>query len=500
MEALAFDLGAGSGRATIGRWDGARIDCRLLHRFSNDPVWFGRHLHWDILRLCHEIKRGLQLARTGAKEIVSMGIDSWALDFGMLDKNGDLLANPHHYRDPQNAEMPDRVWKLIAKEELYAITGIQMMPINSLYQLAALQAANSPVLSQAGTFLMIPDLLRYMLTGYILNEYTNASTTQLVHCRSRQWERSLIQRLGLPDLVFGALTGPGTDAGTIRPMICTELMIEPIRVITVGEHDTASAVVAVPSAEEHFAYLSCGTWSLLGTELQEPVLSAQALEWNFTNEGGVGNTYRLLKNIMGLWLIQECRRVWIREGRPMTFDELTQAARISRPFRCFIDPDDERFMNPSHMPDEICAYCRETGQDAPETMGEIVRCVIESLALKYRLILERTELLSQRQFPGLYMVGGGIRNELLCQLTANAIGRPVWACLDEATSVGNLMVQFWAQGEVGSLGECRQVVRDSFPIRVHEPAQETVWNEIYSSFLSFIGRNAGEFDKYDINR
>jgi len=535
--ALAFDLGAGSGRAIIGRLENGRLTIKEIHRFANDPVQVGDRLHWDILRLFHEIKQGLLKAKqeglrvgTGdvggqkeASEIVngtiesveaesgalsgaiggvkaesgtlsgaieSIGIDSWAVDFGLIGENGELLGNPYHYRDGQTAGMMERVFERIPKEELFARTGLQFLPFNTIYQLFALQEAGSPILKSAKSLLLIPDLLRYFLSGEMHSEFTNATTTQLYHASDRGWDDSLIERLGLPRGLFVNAVDPGTQVGTIRPSLCEELGIAPIPIIAVAEHDTGSAVAAVPAEEESFAYLSCGTWSLMGTEVKQPVMSEQALAWNFTNEGGVGGTYRLLKNIMGLWLLQECKRAWEKEGAEASYEELLAAAERSEPFRSFIDPDDLQFLAPAHMPRQIRQYCQDTNQPEPETIGSIVRCVMESLALKYRLILERTEELAGYRYGGLHMVGGGINNDLLCQYTANALSRPVWAGPTEASAIGNLIVQFMALGQIPELSEARRVVRNSFPLRTYEPAMQAAWEAAYDRFQQVL--SAGE--------
>lgn len=485
MKALAFDLGASSGKTFIGKFDGKRLKVNEMYRFSNDPVWVGRHLHWDLLRLFYEIKQGLLKAKQQG-ELKSLAIDSWAVDFGLIDKNGELLGNPYHYRDPQTNGIMEEVFLEIPKREIFSRTGIQFMPINTLYHLYAMKKAGSPLLEKAKHLLMMPDLFRYFLTGEKKGEWTNASTTQLFHPHQKEWDRSLLDRLNLPSGIFPEVVEPGTAIGTLHSSVYKELGLPAIPVVTTAEHDTASAVAAIPSDREDFAYLSCGTWSLLGTEIPEPVIHEKALKWNFTNEGGVNQTFRLLRNIMGLWLVQECQRVWAKEGEKLNHEEIIQLAAVAEPFQMFIDPDHSMFLNPSHMPAQIQEYCRATGQSIPETKAEILRCILESLALKYRLVLERTEQLACKTFPGLHMVGGGIRNEMLCAFTASALNRPVWAGPVEATAIGNLLIQYVTLGEIKSVWEGRSVIRNSFPVKTYEPEEPNCWNEAYRTFRLII--------------
>lgn len=484
---LAFDLGASSGRAIVGELADGRLSIREIHRFSNDPVQVADRLHWDILRLYHEIKQGLLKAKLEGLEPDSIGIDSWAVDFGLIGRDGGLLGNPYHYRDAHTAGVMEELIASAGAEKLFAASGIQFLPFNTIYQLAALNKAGSPLLAQAETLLMIPDLLRYFLTGVKAGEFTNASTTQLLNPHTREWDGGLLELLGLNASLLPRVLQPGAVVGPLRAQVREELGLGPIPVVAVGEHDTASAVVGVPADRSDFAYLSCGTWSLLGTELDRPVLSGQALDWNFTNEGGVDGTYRLLRNIMGLWLVQECKRVWEKEGFRYTHAELVGMAERAPAFGMLVDPDDASFLNPPHMPKAIAEYCRRTGQPEPADHGQTIRCVLESLALKYRLVLERTEKLAGRSFAGLHMVGGGIQNELLCRFTAGAIGRPVWAGPTEASAIGNVVMQLRALGGIGSLAEGRALIRASFDSRTYEPEAADAWNGAYAAFLGLLG-------------
>ncbi|MBB6735219.1 FGGY-family carbohydrate kinase [Cohnella zeiphila] len=484
---LAYDLGASSGRALLGRLTDRQIVTEELHRFPNDPVQVGDRLHWDILCLYHELKQGLLKAKHQGVEVRSLAIDSWAVDFGLLGGNGELLGNPYHYRDRHTDGMMERLFAEIPAAEVFARTGIQFLPFNSVFQLYALKQAGSPLLSAARRFLMIPDLLRYFLTGEEISEFTNATTTQLFNPTANRWDSELLRRLGLDESLFAPVALPGTQVGALRPALTEELGVGAIPVFAVAEHDTGSAVAAVPATDRSFAYLSCGTWSLMGTEVERPVLSELARELNFTNEGGVNGTFRLLKNIMGLWILNETRREWERAGQSYSFPELVRLAGEAKPFAAFIDPDDDAFLPPGDMPTRIRGYCERTGQRAPEEPGEVVRCILESLAFKYRYVLELTERLSDQTFGGLHMVGGGIQNALLCQWSANAIGRPVWAGPAEGSAIGNLAVQWIAHGELSDIWEARKVIRDSFPVVVYEPREREAWEEGYGRFRRYTG-------------
>ncbi|MFC5467558.1 rhamnulokinase family protein [Cohnella suwonensis] len=487
MSILAFDLGASSGRALLGRLVGGKIEVEELHRFPNDPVQVGDRLHWDVLRLYHEIKQGLLKAKHRGITLKSMAIDSWAVDFGFLGKDGELIGNPYHYRDRHTEGAMENVLERIPASVIFARTGIQFLPFNTIYQLAALKQANSPWLNNGVRLLMIPDLLRYFLTGNTHNEFTNATTTQLFNPLTGDWDAELLRLLGLERSWFGEVLKPGQLAGYLQASVCEELGVPSIPVYAAAEHDTGSAVAAVPATEKSFAYLSCGTWSLMGTEVDKPVMNELAQKLNFTNEGGVADTYRLLKNIMGLWIIQECRREWEREGLSHSFPELVRMANDARPFAAYIDPDDDLFLPPGDMPSRIAEYCRRTGQQPPETTGSIARTIFESLALKYRYVLELTERLSGQRFGGLHMVGGGIQNELLCQWTSNAIGKPVWAGPAEGSAIGNLAVQWIAQGDFANIWEARRAIRESFPVKTYEPEEGLRWNEAYADFARTTG-------------
>jgi rhamnulokinase len=484
---LAFDLGASNGRAVLGQFDGEKLQTIDIHRFPNDPVRVQQRLHWDILRLLHEIKQGLLATRLQQhNDIQSIGIDTWGIDFGLIGANGELLGNPYHYRDAQTQGTMEEVWQFLPREEIFRRTGIQHMQINSLYQLYAMSKAASPLLNQAETLLMIPELLRYFLTGERHSEWTITSTTQLCNPHVRTWDMELIERLGLPTHPFLNPVAPGTQTGTLLPSVSEEVGIAELPVIAVAEHDTASAVVAVPAEQTDFAYLSSGTWSLIGTEINQPILSQQAMEWNVTNEGGINGTTRLLQNATGLWLVQECRRAWRNEGKHISFADESTLITQAVPFKALIDSDHLMFINPPHMPKQIQLYCKETGQAVPETEGEILRCIVESLALRYRMVLEKIEQLVQKRFAGLHVVGGGAQHKLLCQYTANALARPVWAGPQEATAIGNILVQYLSLGYISNIQQARQVVRHSFPIITYEPANTAMWDDNYTRFLEIV--------------
>lgn len=488
---LAFDLGASSGRAVVGELTGEGAQTRLtvseIHRFDNTPVQVGERLHWDILRLLHEIKTGIRKTIQAGYMPDSFGIDTWGVDFGLLDRNGELLGNPNHYRDSKNDGMMEEVVTALGKERLFQGSGLQFLTFNTIYQLHSLKKAGSSALDQAETLLLIPDLLMYFLTGEKVCEFTNATTTQLVHPQTQTWNEELLAELGIPKHLFQTPIHPGTRIGSLTNAVRSELGdIPAIEAIAVGTHDTASAVAAVPADRSPFAYLSCGTWSLLGTELPHPTLSPETLEHNFTNEGGVSHTYRLLKNIMGLWIIQECKREWDAAGKGHSFSDLVKLASAAPAFRSFIQPDDLRFLHPNGMVEKVRSYCRDTNQPVPETEGEVMRCIMESLALQYRAVLELTEQLAETAFAGLHMVGGGIQNELLCQFTSNALGRPVWAGPTEGSAIGNMMVQLISLGGFKDISEARACVRSSFDVKTYEPQDRAQWQQAYSDYCRIV--------------
>jgi len=479
---LAFDLGASSGRAMLGRIHEGKIELEELHRFSNDPVQINQRLYWDILRLFHEIKQSLLKAKHRGIKLDSIAIDSWAVDFGLLDEAGELLANPFHYRDLQNNDVFEEVVAKLGAERIYERTGIQLLSFNSLYQLVAMKKQNHSALKEAKQLLMIPSLLRYFLTGQKFNEFTNATTTQLYNPLADNWDNHLLEQIGLDPSIFAEVVQPGTVVGKLQPSLCEELGIDSVPVIATAEHDTASAVAAVPAQSENFAYLSSGTWSLMGTVIDQPNLTEQARHHNFTNEGGVDHTFRFLKNIMGLWIIQQCKLAWEKQGENHSFAELVEMAAVAQPFTTFIDVDDDLFLGVGNMPAQIDLYCKRTGQTPPVSIGNYARSIFEGLAFKYRYTLETMEQLTGDDYAGLHIVGGGIQNRLLCQWTANAIGRPVWAGPIEGSAIGNMLVQWISSGQLQNISQARQLVHQSFGVETYEPVQSEIWDEAYTKF------------------
>ena len=477
---LAIDLGASSGRGIVGAFDGERLTLRENHRFSNDPVNLCGRLYWDILRIFHEIKLSVQKTVLDGDAVSSIGIDTWGVDYGLLDRAGRLLSNPVHYRDTRTEGAQELVSRTVPAEELYRVAGIQTLNFNTVYQLAVEREEAPEKLAQAERMLNIPDLLNYFLTGRMANEYTILSTGALLDAKKRDYAWELLDRLGIPRRLFGDVTAPGTDLGTLLPQVQGETGKTDAHVLTVASHDTASAVIAVPSEEKDFLYISSGTWSLMGTELFDPLINAESRAANFTNEGGACGTVRFLKNIMGLWIIQESRRQWRREGKDYSFAQMEAWAKESTPFRSLIDVDDSDFATPGDMPEKIRAYCKRTAQPVPESVGEVVRCIYESLALKYRSVAERVMELMGRRARVIHVVGGGTKDRFLSQLTADACGIPVCAGPEEATAIGNLMMQLMAAGEVSDLGQARRVVAASFETKQYLPtADRNMWDEAY---------------------
>lgn len=483
MKLLAYDFGASSGRAVLGLYDGNRLDMEVLWRFSNDPVQVGNTLHWDTLRLLHETKQGLYAAkRAEHQEIAGIGIDTWGVDFGLLDKRGALLGNPVHYRDYRTAGRMAQAQARLPGEEIYRQTGIQFMEINSLYHLMALAEDDPEMLDRAEALLFTPDLMGYFLTGEKTCERTIASTSQMLNPATGDWARDMLATLDIPTHMLLPVTDPLSRLGILSPDVREELGVGPIPVLSVGGHDTASAVLAVPAADGEFAYLSSGTWSLMGVELPSPILTEQAFRMNVTNEGGVNRTTRLLKNIMGLWILQECKRDWDRRGEVVSFEDLALAAEAESAFASLIDPDSPEFGKPGHMEEKIQAYCERTGQSVPQSKGAVVRCILESLAMKYRLTLCELETLTGKRIPVLHVVGGGSRNGLLNRFTADALNRPVMAGPAEATALGNLAGQLMALGEVATITQARALIRHSMEPETVLPRHPDAWEEAAGIF------------------
>lgn len=479
---LAIDLGAESGRTIVGSITDEKLTLSETHRFPNTPVRLNDGLHWDVLRLWLDIKEGL----SKSKPVDSLGIDTWGVDFALLDRNKSLIANPFHYRDVRTDGMIDEAFKYMPREEIFTHTGIQFMQLNTLYQLFSMVLAKSPQLKIAQTFLTIPDLLNFWLSGQITNEFTNATTTQCFNPIKRDWSHSVLQALGIPTHLFGPVTNPGTPIGTLLPDIAEETGAGEVKVVIPACHDTGSAVVAVPATNQNFAWLSSGTWSIMGVEVKDPVLSDKALHYNFTNEGGVFGTWRLSKNIMGLWIVQECRREWKRQGQDYSYDRMTGLAAESDAFLAIINPDDDVFFHPGGMPQKIQEYCRNSGQRIPQSHGEILRVALESLALKYRWVLDRLEALTAKTFAPLHIIGGGTKNRLLNQLTADATNRTVVTGPVEATAIGNVLMQAIGLGDIDSLEKAREIVRNSFDVEEYVPIFREAWDEAYEKLLNLL--------------
>ena len=490
---LALDLGAESGRGLLGRFDGDRLTLEEVHRFPNGPVRMLDSLHWDVPRLFDEMKAALRKASSGHPGLDGVGVDTWGVDFGLVGRGDTLLGNPVHYRDPRTVGMMEAAFKLVPRERIYEVTGLQFLPINSLYQLLALKTASSPLLEVAETLLMIPDLFGWLLTGRRAGERTDASTTQLLDPRNGEWSDELCRGLGLPRSILPELIDPGTELGPLRESVADELGIAtPLTVLAPATHDTASAVAAVPTTgtgtnPPDWCYLSSGTWSLLGVEVPRPVINESTLRYNFTNEGGVVGTTRLLKNIMGLWLVQECRRTWARAGRDYSYDELIARARVARPFVTLVEPDDPTFLPPGDMPARLAAFASRTGQPIPADEGAFVRCALESLALKYRWTIRRLEQILGSTIRAVHVVGGGSRNALLCQFAADACAIPVHAGPIEATAAGNVLLQAMARRRIGTLADARAIVAASFPVDVYEPRDVAAWEDAYGRFEALAG-------------
>lgn len=483
---LAIDLGAESGRTIVGSLDGDQLTLTETHRFSNGPVKLNDGLHWDVLRLWSEIKAGIAASVKSGTHIDGMGLDTWGVDFALLDRNHSLLSNPFHYRDERTDGMLGEAFRRMPRAEIFSNTGIQFMQINTLYQLLAMSAQKSPVFDIAKSFVTIPDLFNYWLSGEISNEFTNATTTQCLDPRTRAWATCVLDAMEIPTHLFKPVTDPGTQLGTLLKPVAEETGAGQVRIVVPACHDTGSAVVAVPARNQDFAWISSGTWSIMGAEVHEPCLTDKALEYNFTNEGGVFGTWRLSKNIMGLWLVQECKRTWAHQAEDLSYDEITRLASEAKPFTAVINPDDNRFLHPGDMPERIRSYCAETNQTVPQTKGEVIRVALESIALKYRWVLARLEELAAKQFSPIHIIGGGTKNRLLNQLTADATNCTVVTGPVEATAIGNVLMQAIGLEHLGSLSDARAVVRTSFDVEEYHPTSSDGWDEAYTRLLSLI--------------
>lgn len=479
---LAFDLGAESGRAVLAHLHSGVLTTQGIHRFPNEPVEYGSSLHWDVPRLWLEMRRALKCM--GETNLAAIGVDAWGVDYALIGEGGELLENPYHYRDRRTQGVMEQVFHKVPKDEIYAETGIQFMPINTIYQLFAAQRDTPSVLAAARRLVTIPDLFHYWLTGNAVCEFTNATTTQLVDPFRRTWATALMQKLGLPSDLPAPIVEPGTIIGTLLPSVAQNSSLAGTPVVASASHDTGSAVAAI-TARDGTAFLSSGTWSLIGTELDAPIVTSQALKLNFTNEGGVNHTTRFLKNVMGLWILQRCRGKWSESGQSTGYNDLVELAESEPPFEHLIDPDDDSFLRAGDMPVAIDDFCRKTHQPAPNSLGAYVRCVLESLALKYRLVLRGLEQLCGKRIEQIRVIGGGSRNGLLNQFTADATGRRLLVGPAEATALGNIGIQMLATGEASSLQEVRAIVERSFPTEIFNPRDTDKWDRQVERFEQY---------------
>ncbi|MGB9682093.1 MAG: rhamnulokinase [bacterium] len=484
---LAFDLGAESGRVVVGVLNEGKLSLKEMHRFINRPVRICGRLYWNILQMFQELKVGLVKAVAEYPYIESIGIDTWGVDFGFVTKNKELLGLPVCYRDHRTDGIPEKFFEIIPKERLYSITGIQIMQINSVFQLYSMILEKSSFFNSMYKLLFMPDLFNFMFTGNISTEFSIATTSQLYDPIKNMWSKEIFDSINLPLDIMPEILNTGVALGNILPDVKEELGLErDITVIAPAEHDTGSAVAAVPASGEDWAYISSGTWSLMGVEIKEPIITKESMDANFTNEGGVNGTFRFLKNITGLWLIQGCRRSWEREGYSLSYSDIVKMAEEATPFECYIDPDDPIFLNPPDMPEAIKEFCRKTNQKVPETKGAIARCVLEGLAFKYREVFETLKDLLNKNISTLYIVGGGSQNVLLSQFTANALNLKVHTGPVEATAMGNIMVQGIVRGAIESLEKGREIVRNSSEEVIYEPLEPEIWEKEYQRYRNTV--------------
>ncbi|MCL2349097.1 MAG: rhamnulokinase [Planctomycetaceae bacterium] len=493
---LAVDMGASSGRHIIGHFDGKRLNLEEVYRFENGPVEMAGSLYWNFPGQWGHVAAGLQAAGSlYGSAIVSVGIDTWGVDFGLLGRGDTLLGVPYCYRDPRTDDAMTKAFQTVPQSDVFAQTGLQFMQFNSLYQLLTLKWTNSPILEHAESFLMMPDLFHWLMCGVKANEFTNATTTQCFNPLTGDWAKPLLEKFGLPVNIFAPVVQPGTTLGKLTAAVAKQTGLSAADVVLPGTHDTASAVMAVPtlcvptshpSEKIDWCYISLGTWALMGVETAKPVVNKTAYNLNFTNEGGVGNTIRLLKNISGLWLIQECRRVWNQAGRHWDWEHLNALAANAPSLVSFINPDERDFLAPTDMPEAIRRYAACTGQTVPQTEGAVLRCALESIAMKFRVTLEMCESLIGAKIDTIHIVGGGTKNRQLCQAAADACGRRVVTGPVEATAIGNLMMQAVAADDVSGISEAREVIRNSFEVIEYVPQNTNAWEDAYGRFCKII--------------
>ena len=488
---LAFDIGASGGRAIIGELGNRKISFKEIRRFDNNMTRIRSRCHWDVYRLFEEIQIGLKVAHNQSELPLSIGIDTWGVDYGLLDEAGRILELPYAYRDHRTDGVMEEVFGLIAKEDIYALTGIQFLQFNTLFQLYAAKRDRQPAMERAHDLLFMPDLLNYLLTGARFSEFTCATTSQLMNPATGQWEARLFQAINVPITIMQEIIRPGKILGRLTVDIAAATGLSAVDVVAVASHDTGSAIAAIPAKDDAFAYISSGTWSLMGIESETPVVSPKSLELNFTNEGGVEGTYRILKNIMGMWLVQECRRSWGGNGTPFTNEDLLSLAASSKPFKSLIDPDHPSLLNPENMPKALVKLAENAREPHMENPGEFARCIFESLALRYRQTLEELQQITDKKIRRIHIIGGGAQNDLLCRFAANATGLPVVAGPAEATALGNIMIQAMASGEIRSLPEIRQILRNSFEFKEFIPEDCSEWDNQYARFRDICHRIRG---------
>jgi rhamnulokinase len=477
---IAVDLGAESGRVMLGSVSADKLKLEEIHRFNNGPIEENGSLRWNFQRLLTEIKTGIsKAAKQTDNKVDGIGIDSWGVDFGLIEADGKLLENPYHYRDSRTNGMMEEAFKLMGKRQIYENSGIQFMQLNSIYQLLAMRLTKPDVLAKTKKLIFMADLFSYFLCGKVFGEYSLASTSQLMDMKTGKWSKETFDKLSLPMNIMPDIVPPGTVVGKLSEPVAKELACKHIPIIAVGSHDTASAVAAVPAEGNNWAYLSSGTWSLMGVEIPKAIVNDKTFECEFTNEGGVENTIRLLKNIMGLWLVQECKRQWQREGNELSYPQLTEMAQKAKPFAANIDVDYNEFLAPGDMPKRINDYLAKTGQKKIEDKGRMVRAILEALAFKYCWVIEKIEDITGNKIDRLHIVGGGIQNELLNQFAANAIGKKIIAGPIEATATGNILMQAKATGQIKNLAEARKIVRNSFELKEYKPKDTSTWQQRY---------------------
>lgn len=473
---IAVDLGAESGRVMLGQVTEEKLSLEEIHRFSNTPLEQDGSLRWDFEHLMTEIRKGLGKAVKQQKQITSIAVDTWGVDFGLLGDNGQLLENPYHYRDSRTDGMLDEAFSILPKEKIYENTGTQFMQINSLYQLLAYRKQNSQLFAKAKKLLFMPDLVAYYLTGKIQAEYTIASTSQLMDMKTGKWSQPILQAFDISPELLPSIVKPGRASGKLKKELARQIGCKPVPVVTVGCHDTASAVAGVPaSSDRRWAFLSSGTWSLMGMEYPHAIVNSKSFEHQFTNEGGVQDTIRVLKNVTGLWLVQQCRSCWAEQGTELSYSQLTEMARSAEPFKAKLDVDYEPFLSPGDMPEKINTYLSSTGQKTIDNEGQMVRVMVEGLAARYAEVIKMLEELSEEKIELIHLVGGGIKNTLLNQLTADATGKKVITGPAEATATGNILMQSMASGQISSISQGRRLVAESFDLNCYQPRDRQSW-------------------------